>query len=149
MRRTWSPMRRSGLAALIVLAVVGAAGTAARGDKDAASSVSQKDASHKREGGWKRPGDDAAAPNHKWTVDLKRGENGVLTGRMNVVGHSRVRGANLKGTLVGMEVSGILTDDHGKQIGTFKGNVTPTGAEGDFTENNGQTGAWTWQRPVH
>lgn len=98
-------------------------------------------------GAWKSDADGAKAP-RRWNADVTREADDSISGRVTIKNHPAISGANLSGQISGHRVSGIMTDDNGRRLGTFDGVITPKGVHGTFKAINGDHGWWSWDGPA-
>lgn len=94
-------------------------------------------------GGWKTDGT-AAHPLKRWNLDVHRGDDNSITGRVNLGGSPLASSGNVNGHIVGTLVTGTITDDDGKQVAKFHGQLNSQGMSGTYTDRTGETGSWSW-----
>jgi hypothetical protein len=92
-------------------------------------------------GGWQHRND---ATRQTWHVQLKRFDDGSLSGRVLIVGSPLLDHAEIQGQVTGSEVDGVLLDDGGRQVGTFSGTLSNGTVSGTYTTADGDLGNWRW-----
>ena len=97
-------------------------------------------------GDWKTDGVQAKET-RRWGLDVLRGPDNSLRGRISVADSPLLDGGNVEGRIKGSTVSGAITDDAGYHVATFTGAVTRTGMSGSYTDRTGETGTWSWDGP--
>jgi hypothetical protein len=97
-------------------------------------------------GGGKTDGK-SAAPLQRWDLQVKRGDDNSIAGRVDLGGSPLAAAGNVQGHIVGSSVTGTITDDDGKQVATFTGTITADGISGKYTDRTGETGEWSWDGP--
>ncbi len=94
-------------------------------------------------GAWQTKGK-KAAPTQRWDLQVTRGDDNSIHGRVNLVGSPLAKTGNVEGHVSGSDVSGTITDDNGNPVATFTGSVGPKGMSGAYTDRSGETGSWSW-----
>ena len=89
----------------------------------------------------------AAVPMQRWDLQVTRGDDNSITGRVNLGGSPLAAAGNVQGHIVGSNVSGTITDDDGRKVASFTGTVTGRGITGTYTDRTGETGSWSWNGP--
>ncbi len=97
-------------------------------------------------GQWQTDGT-STTPLQMWGTNVTRGTDNSISGRVALTGSPLADGGNIQGHIIGMGVSGTLTDDSGNQIATFQGTITQAGMGGTYTDVTGETGSWSWNGP--
>jgi len=83
-----------------------------------------------------------------WHIQLKRLDDDSLEGRITVVGSPLIQQAKIEGQISGSEVYGVVVGDNDVQVATFTGSVFKAGMSGTYTTTDGDSGDWSWERPV-
>jgi hypothetical protein len=80
-----------------------------------------------------------------WQVQLERDRNdGAIAGTISAVGSSLLgSGARVSGRIDAGAVSGVITDDDGRQLASFCGTVGKEGMTGTYTTIEGDSGEWS------
>jgi hypothetical protein len=86
-------------------------------------------------------------PMQRWDLQVTRGDDNSISGRVNLGGSPLANAGNVQGHLVGSNVSGTVTDDDGNKVASFTGTVTASGITGTYTDRTGETGSWSWDGP--
>lgn len=87
------------------------------------------------------------APIQRWDLQVTRGDDNSISGRVNLGGSPLANAGNVQGHIVGTNVSGTVTDDDGNKVASFTGTVTAKGITGVYTDRTGETGSWSWDSP--
>ena len=98
-------------------------------------------------GGWKTDAK-AVRPTQRWNLDVARGDDNSIRGRVRVADSPLLSAGNVEGQITGRSVSGTISDDDGHQIATFQATITRTGISGTYTDQTGETGQWSWDGPL-
>jgi|SRR5579862_2122198 len=94
-------------------------------------------------GGWKTDGK-PAVPNHRWSLQLTRGDDDSLTGSVTIGGSPLASSGKVHGEVMGDAVFGTITDNAGNEIAAFEGTIGPKGMSGKYLDRTGETGDWAW-----
>jgi len=78
-------------------------------------------------------------------LDLTRGEDGSIHGRISLGDSPLARSGNVEGWIRGKRVIGTIRGDSGRRIARFKGRVTPRGIRGTYRDRTGEAGTWAWE----
>lgn len=87
------------------------------------------------------------APMQRWDLQVIRGDDSSISGRVNLGGSPLANAGNVQGHIVGTNVSGTVIDDDGHKVASFTGTVTANGITGMYTDRTGETGSWSWDGP--
>jgi hypothetical protein len=96
-------------------------------------------------GGWVTASDGVTRIGQRWNIDALRFEDEQIRGRITVSGSRFFDEANVEGQFSGRGVFGKLVDDEGKELASFEGAVTSTGASGTYRDRSGDVGEWAWE----
>jgi hypothetical protein len=93
-------------------------------------------------GPWRSGRFDAAE--RSWQVQLERDRrDGTISGTIAVAGSALLgAAARVDGRIDGEKVSGVITDDSGRQVASFSGTAGEDGMAGTFTTVDGDSGEW-------
>lgn len=84
------------------------------------------------------------APQEQWKAHVVVGENGALSGTVELEGFAGTEVASVHGTLAGGAVSGTLRNGE-ETIAEFQGTVAKSSLEGTFTRtDSGESGTFSW-----
>ena len=92
---------------------------------------------------WKSDGKQGRGSQH-WKLDVVRGPDDSLRGRISVANSPVIADANVDGRISGDIVRGLILDDAGIPLASFEGKVSPGGITGKYTDRSGETGQWAW-----
>ncbi|MBI3783787.1 MAG: hypothetical protein HY270_10310 [Deltaproteobacteria bacterium] len=95
-------------------------------------------------GGWV-PNEVAKRPTQRWSLDVKRGDDNSLTGRIMVIDSPLLSSGKVNGKVDGKLVSGTITDDAGNYAASFDGHIDKQGFSGTYRDVQGGTGDWAWE----
>lgn len=79
-----------------------------------------------------------------WHVQLERDRrDGTISGTIAVAGSTLLgQAARVDGRIDGEKVSGVITDDSGRQVASFSGTAGEDGMAGTYTTVDGDSGEW-------
>ncbi len=97
-------------------------------------------------GQWKTEGL-AAKSSQRWDLQLTRGDDDTLTGRVTLGDSPLATSANVHGRLVGRTLTGRLIDDEGNYVASFEGTIGIGRMSGSYTDRTGESGTWEWEGP--
>jgi len=97
-------------------------------------------------GGWK-PDQQSPAATQPWTLQVTRGADNSISGRVAVARSPLLTSGNVQGQIVGENVSGTITDDAGTIVARFEGTINAGGMWGTYTDCTGGVGAWEGAAP--
>ena len=129
-----------GVTACVMTAVIGVA--SAQDATPAATPVQDLAGS----GGWK-PDQQSPAATQPWTLQVTRGADNSISGRVAVARSPLLTSGNVQGQIVGENVSGTITDDAGTIVARFEGTINAGGMWGTYTDCTGGVGAWEGAAP--
>jgi hypothetical protein len=95
-------------------------------------------------GSWQTDGK-STAPTQRWSLDLKRGADNSVYGRVTLTGSPLASTGYVRGKIDGQLVSGTIVDDTGNHVAAFEGTVNKSGMLGKYTDRTGETGEWAWE----
>jgi hypothetical protein len=98
-------------------------------------------------GGWKTDGNRQVA-SHRWKLQLTRGDNQSVTGRVTLGGSPLASAGNVQGQIAGDAIFGTIADDAGNEFAAFEGTITASGGmSGKYMDRTGETGDWASDGP--
>ena len=92
-------------------------------------------------GGWETDGKRRVA-NHRWNLQLTRGDDNSVSGRVTLNGSPLASAGNVHGQIQGEGVFGTVTDDAGHEVAAFEGTITASGMRGKYMDRTGEIGDW-------
>lgn len=95
-------------------------------------------------GSWKTDGE-TERPVQQWSLDLKRGQDGTVSGTIDVAGSPLVGSGRVEGKFDGRVIAGAIVDSQGGHVARFNGLLTPTGFRGKYVDRTGESGEWQWE----
>lgn len=96
------------------------------------------------DGDWQTRGVSKSA-GRQWHLDLQRGPDDTLTGRVQLQGSPLGSAGTLHARIDGTHLSGTITGDDGQTIAKVQGELTKEGFRGTYTDRTGEVGDWEWQ----
>ena len=139
-------MKTTPIAALVMLMLMSAAGSAFAQPANPAAPAAVTAREAHVGGSWK-PDHKEGRPTQRWNLDVRRGDDNSIRGRVSVADSPLLSAGNVEGKIDGHIVSGTISDDAGNPIATFTGTVTPNGMHGKYTDRTDEVGNWSWDGP--
>jgi hypothetical protein len=90
---------------------------------------------------------DAISTQPSWAATLQLGDDGSLSGPIEVAGSPRLNRGIFAGQVSNRQVTGTITVD-GTTVATVVGTLGENGLVGQYTTTDGKTGAFTWPLPT-
>lgn len=107
-----------------------------------APSISAKEL--RGDGSW-NPDGKAKVASQQWSLDLRRGDDGTITGLITVTDSPLFSVGRVQGKLEDRVISGTITDEQGNHVAQFNGILSRTGFAGKYVDRTGESGEWEWQ----
>lgn len=94
-------------------------------------------------GNWK-PAGVGRHPPQQWSLDVKCGDSGEVTGSVTVSDSPLLAGGRVRGRITGEQVSGTVARPDGAEVIRFWGTVKGRTVRGTYADSTGETGEWVW-----
>ncbi|HVN84387.1 MAG TPA: hypothetical protein VMW17_06025 [Candidatus Binatia bacterium] len=101
-----------------------------------------------RDGQWRSDRWQSRSPQPWFIQAQQNSDDGMLTGRLSVVGSGSLSGGTINGKIDGSSVFGTINDDQGAQLATFSGSRAGNHFTGTYQTADGDFGSWSYDEPT-
>jgi hypothetical protein len=96
------------------------------------------------DGSW-NPDGEAKVATQQWSLDLKRSDDGTVSGLITVTDSPLFSVGRVHGKLEDRVISGTITDEQGNHVAQFNGTLSRSGFRGKYVDRTGESGEWEWE----